>query len=207
MTDFDDINFDHFDTEYYHDNYPDLQKITQDFNRNEKKQFLISHFYHHGFDEGRIYKWTGMGPCRCYPRCPPWNGCKVQSKCDCNKCRDKSSFTNLDQISNSYENKSTNLKKPLQYQEIESYNRTKSNKRRSLHWDPSEFSVESIKPKPLVTINSIKPQSLITQSSIEPLIPKIKCRQCKDTYCTCKLDDKSRIEQILKNFRDKANNQ
>jgi hypothetical protein len=78
-----------FDVDYYVKNYPDLQGAVNNMNEEEKKQFLINHFYRHGFGEGRLYRWTGMPPCRCYPRCEPWNGCRMKSGCNCEKCMDK----------------------------------------------------------------------------------------------------------------------
>ena len=78
-----------FDTDYYVANYRDLQQVANRMGNEEKKQFLVNHFYRHGFEEGRLYRWKGMPPCRCYPKCVPWMGCKAKSECNCENCIEK----------------------------------------------------------------------------------------------------------------------
>ena len=99
-------NWENFDTNYYYYHYPDLQQACSNLNEHERKQWLLSHFYSHGFFECRRWRLkSAKHDSNSGSSCDS----ESDSECDfdCKKCKKPSSkyrYNNLNELNEKKKN-------------------------------------------------------------------------------------------------------
>lgn len=106
-------NWENFDTEYYYQHYPDLQQACMHLNDTDRRQWLLNHFYTHGFSECR--RWRLKLP-QCEQKSNRCSSSCLKAKCNngCQKCEKYIEPTNFGKKDKNGKNKKHSGKCELQ---------------------------------------------------------------------------------------------